>query len=189
MKTKRIAFFIITASFACVLMLLPGIASAVSMVSPIPGSTFTSTTVTFTWQSDGMPVTAYWLWVGPCNSQAWGGCGDDFFNSGNLGLSTSRTVSGLPDDGSAVFARIWYQMGGAWNSTPVYSYTAWTKPAAGCGVFIPATICPIGAADGPTCDKVPVGAFCEGDGECGTNINLDNCTATGLLYDWYLRTQ
>ena len=36
---------------------------------------------------------------------------------------------------------------------------------------------------GPACDQVPVGAFCESDGECGLSDTIDNC-GTG---DWYLR--
>ena len=53
-----------------------------------------------------------------------------------------------------------------------------------CGTFVAAATCPMGFADGPKCDAIPVGSFCEGDGECGTDINLNNC---GTL-DWYFRT-
>jgi hypothetical protein len=54
-----------------------------------------------------------------------------------------------------------------------------------CGSYQPADVCPLGSSDGPKCDSVPPGSFCEGDGECGTNADLDNCA----LVDWYLRTE
>jgi len=53
-----------------------------------------------------------------------------------------------------------------------------------CGTLVAASVCPLGAADGPTCDAVPVGSFCEGDGECSTNPNLDNCGG----FDWYFKS-
>ena len=53
-----------------------------------------------------------------------------------------------------------------------------------CGTLVPALVCPIGPADGPRCDEIPVGAFCEADAECGTNPLLDNCGT----FDWYFRT-
>lgn len=57
--------------------------------------------------------------------------------------------------------------------------------AGSCGTLVAASSCPVGsAADGPKCDTIPVGSFCEGDGECGTDPALDNCGSS----DWYLRT-
>jgi hypothetical protein len=54
-----------------------------------------------------------------------------------------------------------------------------------CGTLAATTSCPLGtAADGPRCDTIPVGSFCEGDGECGTDALLNNCGS----FDWYLRT-
>ncbi|HIL79762.1 MAG TPA: hypothetical protein EYG54_00705 [Myxococcales bacterium] len=53
-----------------------------------------------------------------------------------------------------------------------------------CGTFVAAATCPMGFADGPKCDAIPVGSFCEGDSECGTDINLNNCGT----FDWYFRT-
>ncbi|HUP23717.1 MAG TPA: hypothetical protein VNB06_12350 [Thermoanaerobaculia bacterium] len=56
-----------------------------------------------------------------------------------------------------------------------------------CGLYVAAAVCPIAGAspNGPKCNAVPAGSFCEGDGECGTSQGLDNC-GTG---DWYIRTQ
>ena len=54
-----------------------------------------------------------------------------------------------------------------------------------CGTYVPASICPLGNnSNGPACDAVPPGSFCESDGECGTNGSLDNCG----IAEWYLRT-
>lgn len=56
-----------------------------------------------------------------------------------------------------------------------------TRP---CGTYEVAEIFPVGCVQGPNCDEVPPGAFCEGDGECGTDDGLNNCSGT----DWYFRT-
>ncbi|MGH9464710.1 MAG: hypothetical protein ACRD0X_03625, partial [Thermoanaerobaculia bacterium] len=57
---------------------------------------------------------------------------------------------------------------------------------------ISSAACPFGDAGcgtGPTCDRVPVGAFCESDGECGLSNSVNNC---GCIIgeeagDWYVR--
>ena len=53
----------------------------------------------------------------------------------------------------------------------------------GCGTLVPAVTCPLGAGEGPNCNDIPVGSFCEADGECGTSPTLDNCG----VFDWYFR--
>lgn len=53
----------------------------------------------------------------------------------------------------------------------------------GCGTYVAASICPIGATDGPNCDKVPAGSFCEGDGECFTS-DVNNCGGFDWFYKW-----
>lgn len=53
----------------------------------------------------------------------------------------------------------------------------------GCGSYGVAGLCPVGPFDGPGCDTVPVGSFCEGDGECGT-ADINNCGS----FDWYFKT-
>jgi hypothetical protein len=55
----------------------------------------------------------------------------------------------------------------------------------GCGAYVPAPFCPAGnGADGPRCDQVAPGSFCETDGECSLDGALDNCGGA----DWYFRT-
>lgn len=52
--------------------------------------------------------------------------------------------------------------------------------------FRPVSTCPVGKNDGPGCDEVPIGSFCEGDTTCGgLDTGLDNCG----IYDWYMRTE
>ncbi len=53
--------------------------------------------------------------------------------------------------------------------------------------FTVSTICPIGDVDGPPCDEVPPGSFCEWDsftGPSGLDNSLDNCGS----FDWYFRS-
>lgn len=56
------------------------------------------------------------------------------------------------------------------------------------GTFVAANVCPIGNVDGPPCDEVPVGSFCEWDSSNDTptlDNSLDNCD----IWDWYFRTE
>ena len=46
----------------------------------------------------------------------------DYFNSGWLGTSLIRTVSGLPADGSQLFVRLWFLAEGEWQSAD-FTYT------------------------------------------------------------------
>lgn len=55
---------------------------------------------------------------------------------------------------------------------------------ASCGTYVAVATCPIGNVDGPSCDRVPTGSFCESDDECGASDDLNNCAG----FDWYLRT-
>jgi hypothetical protein len=56
---------------------------------------------------------------------------------------------------------------------------------ASCGTYVPATLCPLGDVDGPPCDRVPAGSFCEADEAiCDGDDDLNNCGG----FDWLLRT-
>ncbi len=85
------------------LMLIAGLACAVNaigqsaLLSPEPGTTFTSSTVTFTWENVG--AADYLLYVGTTQGSA------DIFNSGFI-TSTSQTVTGLPTT-QVVHVRVW----------------------------------------------------------------------------------
>jgi hypothetical protein len=84
------------------------------MATPAPSSTLTSSTVTFQW-TGGTGVTDYWLTVGLAPGA------QEFYSAGPTNLSA--TISGLPTDGSTVFARLWSKLAGAWQYND-YTYTA-----------------------------------------------------------------
>jgi hypothetical protein len=85
------------------------------MSSPTPGSSLTSTTVTFSW-STGTGVTAYWLEVGTSP-------GGRQISGGTSLASTSTVVRGLPADGTTVYVRLWSRLGTAWVYAD-YTYSA-----------------------------------------------------------------
>jgi hypothetical protein len=85
------------------------------MLSPANGSTFTSTTVAFTW-STGSNVAAYWLYIG--NSPG----AQDLYSAGQ-GTNTSLTLTGFPTDGRAIYVTLWSYICGVWQSN-AYTYHA-----------------------------------------------------------------
>jgi glucose/arabinose dehydrogenase len=85
------------------------------MTTPTPGSTFTSSTETFTW-SAGIGVSAYWLEIGTTP-------GGNQIYPGSQTTSLSATVSGLPANGTTLYVRLWSLIGGAWVYED-YTYTA-----------------------------------------------------------------
>ena len=87
------------------------------MVDPPRGSIFTSSAVTFTW-SVGPEATEYYLQVGTTPG------GQELY-SASESLNLSATVLALPTNGSTVHARLWSNVGGAWQYND-YTYTACT---------------------------------------------------------------
>jgi hypothetical protein len=85
------------------------------MTSPTPGSTLTSSTVTFVWDT-GTGVSQYWLSIGATPG------GNQIYEQ-SQGTNLSVTVSGLPTDGSTIHARLWSLIAGVWQWND-YSYTA-----------------------------------------------------------------
>ena len=85
------------------------------MTSPAPGSTLTSSVVSFTW-SVGSGVSEYWVYIGTSPG------GYEFYTQ-SQGASLSVTVSGLPTNGSTFYVRLWSQISGVWQSND-YIYTA-----------------------------------------------------------------
>jgi hypothetical protein len=85
------------------------------MTSPTPGSTFTSSTVTFAWTA-GTGVSAYWLSVGT-------NPGGTEIHPGSRLTSLSETVFGLPTDGSRLYVRLWSLIGVGWEYED-YAYSA-----------------------------------------------------------------
>ncbi|MEN8691857.1 MAG: reprolysin-like metallopeptidase [Desulfobacterales bacterium] len=84
-----------------------------AVTSPVPGSALTESTVTFQWTANGAPVTQWWLYLGSSQGD------DDLHDSGSLGRNLSTTVTGLPTDGSIIFARLWYRIASVWQHIDV----------------------------------------------------------------------
>ncbi|MCX7670584.1 MAG: hypothetical protein N2439_10995, partial [Anaerolineae bacterium] len=87
------------------------------MISPVPGSTFDSDTVTFTWDG-GAGVSFYAIWVGNAPRTF-----DLFVWAGS---ALSRTVK-LPADGRRIYVTLWSWLNGRWQAAG-YDYVAFTGP-------------------------------------------------------------
>ena len=86
-----------------------------TIINPTPGSTFSGTTVTFTWTAVN-GSSEYVLGVGRTTD-----ANDIYFNG--QGLRTSGTVSNLPTDGSTLYVKIWTHLASGWLSSN-YTYKA-----------------------------------------------------------------
>jgi len=78
-----------------------------AMQTPVPGSTLSGSTATFTWSSDAS-ATAYWVDIGSTAG------GNDVYSSGNLGTAMTITVYSLPANGSTVYVTLYSYVGGRW---------------------------------------------------------------------------
>ena len=93
--------------------------STPAMLSPPPGSTLTTSTVTFQW-SAGSVVAEYWLGVGTTQAAVANNPWGDIFAQ-STGTNTSAIVSGIPLIGNPVFVRLWWKIGTTWSFTD-YTY-------------------------------------------------------------------
>ena len=89
-----------------------------TITSPVNGSTLPGSPVSFQWTT-GTGVTQYWLSV----SKTGAGGGDLFNSDPGPGLVTSKTISGLPTDGSTIYVRLYSHIGASWPWVD-YTYTA-----------------------------------------------------------------
>ncbi len=62
-------------------------------------------------------ATAYWLDIGSNPG------GNQYYQSGNLGMALSTTVYSLPADGSTIYVTLYSLVGGNWLSN-AYTYTS-----------------------------------------------------------------
>ncbi len=102
-----------------------GLPVPAEMQTPANGSTFDDTSVDFIW-TGGEQVTSISLWVGS-SYQAF----DIYAES--MGLDTSVTVNGLPDDGRSLYVTLWSLIAGEWQSRD-YEFTA---SCGGCSGALP----------------------------------------------------
>ncbi|MEP6538610.1 MAG: SBBP repeat-containing protein, partial [Bryobacteraceae bacterium] len=84
------------------------------MSTPAPGSVLSGASVTFTWNNTG--ATAYALDVGTT-------VGGTNITTGSVGAATSKTVSGIPVNGSTIYVRLSTSISGVWQFFD-YTYTA-----------------------------------------------------------------
>jgi|GEM_PF-4773929 len=108
---------------------------------PEPGDTFVGSTQSFSWVPNDASVQAWWLYLGTGTS---GAAASNLYNA-SQGSNRTVSVSGLPTNGSTVYATLWYQVGGTWLSS-TESFTA----ASGNGGAPPAAtaLTPSGSGNG-----------------------------------------
>src|SRR6185503_8558188 len=95
--------------------------------SPTPGSTFSSSLVTFSWTS-GTGVTQYWLYVGSSQGAS------DIYNA-NQGVNRSAAVNNIPTDSRTIHVRLWSAINAVWQFRDV-SYTAASFGSGGTAALI-----------------------------------------------------
>jgi lactonase family protein with 7-bladed beta-propeller len=85
--------------------------------NPAPDATMTGNTATFDWSAYS-GATAYWLDIGAEQG------GHEYYSSGSLPTTTlTLSVNSLPVNGSTIWARWYYLLGGTWQHLD-YSYIA-----------------------------------------------------------------
>jgi hypothetical protein len=87
------------------------------LTTPMPGSTLTSSTVTFDWTAGSPGPYSYWMDIGSTAG------GNNYYSSGNLGNVQTTTVSGLPTDGSTIYVTLYTLISGNWVGN-AYTYIA-----------------------------------------------------------------
>jgi extracellular elastinolytic metalloproteinase len=97
-------------------------ASPPQVTSPAPGTVLPGSTVTFSWTANNSPVTQWWIYLGTTPGAK------NIFDSGSLGLATTKTVTNVPTDGAKVYLQLWYLLAGQWKSTIVEYSTANLSP-------------------------------------------------------------
>jgi subtilase family serine protease len=78
-----------------------------TILTPTNNTEVDGTSVTFTWTNPSNSDN-YWLDIGSVAG------GNDIYQSGNLGNTTTTTVTDMPNNGSEVFGTLWTEIGGQW---------------------------------------------------------------------------
>jgi hypothetical protein len=84
------------------------------LTTPTPGTKLGGSSVTFTWTASS-GVSSYSLWLGSAP-----GTYDLYHLLPTAALTT--TATGLPTNGTTIYARMWSMINGAWQSSD-YTYT------------------------------------------------------------------
>ena len=81
-------------------------------VTPISLQELTGDNASFEWEDSGnIGFNQWWLYVGSSVGA------NDYYNSGNLLAATTTLATGLPIDGTTVYARLWYRIdSGGWQT-------------------------------------------------------------------------
>jgi hypothetical protein len=93
-----------------------------ALTSPTPGTVLAGSSVTFTWTA-GTGATEFGLWLGLS------GPGSSNLYSSGVTTATSATVTGLQTKGATIYARLFYEVAGAWLHLD-YTYAEATSTAA-----------------------------------------------------------
>ncbi len=88
------------------------------ITSPAPGSTLSGSSAIFIWDSNGVSVSDYSLYIGSSPGAT------DIYDSANLGMATNISVSGLPTDGRTLYITLWYYSSGVGWLSEQFTYTA-----------------------------------------------------------------
>jgi len=97
-------------------------ASLAELTSPAIGSTFSGSSVTFTW-SAAPAATDYYLWIGST------GVGSNNIYNSAPKAATSYTFTAMPTNGETIYVRLITNLSGTWRSTD-YTFRAAIPPAA-----------------------------------------------------------
>jgi hypothetical protein len=103
------------------------------LTTPAPGSVLSGSSVAFTWTAGGGPA-SYQLWLGTTGVGS-----QNLYNSGAT-TATTETVSGLPANGAPVYARLWWEISGAWQSADYIYFEAGTPVPPGLITPVPGRI-------------------------------------------------
>jgi len=98
-----------------------------AITNPAPGSLLSGSAVTFNWADNGTSLDEYLLGVGTSQPSVENPPYGDIFLQDTTG--TSLFVTGIPTDGSTVYARLWHRhTGEGWSSTQTVQFTAESSP-------------------------------------------------------------
>jgi uncharacterized repeat protein (TIGR01451 family) len=166
--------------------------SLATMLTPVPNSTLSGSTATFTW-NQSCTATQYYLYVGSTSG------GNDII-SVSTAANLSQIVTGLPTDGRTIYVRLWsYLSNWLYND---YTYTAYhgvgapqlsiAKSHSGnfmqgqIGTYTITVINATGAGPAPAgaiqvVDNLPAGLTASAMSGSGWNCTPPSCTSTTQL--------